>query len=322
MAPVPEPAAAAPPAPAAPIPAPDDTPRLLRVTLVAPTEPPDASAPAPSIAPAQAEEAGEAAQPWPDDDPPARAEPASRRWALLLAGALVVMALIGGLALWLRPPPWAVYQTGPGEVRSVTIGTGTSVVIDSSSELSAPDHRAAREATLGSGRALFSVPAGGAGEQPFVAHAGAATITAARGTFALELDPSAADVTVLVVDRAVDVALGSRHWRVAPQQRLRLSGDGAMSAPLTLARRDLARALAWRGGGIELDGESLGDAVTEVNRHSRVIVRIGDPALARTRLYGIYRLDDADGFARSVAAQLGTSAISDGAAITIGSQRQ
>jgi transmembrane sensor len=71
---------------------------------------------------------------------------------------------------------------------------------------------------------------------------------------------------------------------------------------------ELDRELAWREGKIDLIGESLAGAVREFNRYNeRKIVLIGSD-IGRERIDGVFRTDDAEGFALAVHQLLGVEA--------------
>jgi transmembrane sensor len=67
------------------------------------------------------------------------------------------------------------------------------------------------------------------------------------------------------------------------------------------------RALAWRGGMIDLGGRTLYDAADEFNRYNSRQIIIADPRIAREQLDGLFRVNDPEGFAAAVKASLGVS---------------
>ena len=56
---------------------------------------------------------------------------------------------------------------------------------------------------------------------------------------------------------------------------------------------------------LSFDGERLGDAIAEINRHNDRKLALVEPALADLRITGAFRADDPAGFARTIAAMLG-----------------
>ncbi|MFD2137089.1 hypothetical protein ACFSLT_21640 [Novosphingobium resinovorum] len=67
------------------------------------------------------------------------------------------------------------------------------------------------------------------------------------------------------------------------------------------------RALAWRGGMIDLNGRTLYDAADEFNRYNQRQIIIADPRVAREEFDGLFRVNDPEGFAEAVKASLRVS---------------
>jgi transmembrane sensor len=70
--------------------------------------------------------------------------------------------------------------------------------------------------------------------------------------------------------------------------------------------------LAWQGGAISFQGESLADAISEFNRYSRRRLELGDPELGTLRVGGEFRTTDIDSFVAALRASFGLAAVSDG----------
>lgn len=60
------------------------------------------------------------------------------------------------------------------------------------------------------------------------------------------------------------------------------------------------RALAWRSGKLDLAGETLTYAIEELNRYNARKIVLENPEFGQERLYGIFRTDDPELFARTV----------------------
>jgi transmembrane sensor len=95
--------------------------------------------------------------------------------------------------------------------------------------------------------------------------------------------PATAPVLVGAGDRLLVPAA------IVPGERLQVQA---------LPPAEIARRLAWRGPRIELAGTPLRAAVELFNRESHVQLRIADASLADLRLSGVFRADNAEGFAR------------------------
>lgn len=214
------------------------------------------------------------------------------------------------------------YQTQIGEVRSLALSDGSSVSIDAKSRIDIDFDARTRDVHLQAGRVLFRATHNA--ERPFRVVVGSVIITDIGTAFQVTDEGNAEGVEVLVTEGSVRVDAPAGRIELVAGQRARFSkiaSDGARPELGRVAPADIERALAWRQGLLELNGETLASAVAAFNRHSRLQLRIGDASLARERLYGSFRMDDAAGFARATAASLGTEARTEPNGIVIGPQK-
>lgn len=239
-----------------------------------------------------------------------------------LGGASAALAASVTAALLLLPARGEQIRTGIGEVRTVALNDGSSLAVDAGSALVTHIASAARTVTLTDGKALFRVRHDA--KAPFRVQVGGVTITDIGTVFQVDADRDAGTVDVLVSEGEVQVASSGRTVRLVAGQRARFAING--TAPTaTVERVDTAgieRALGWTSGRLDLDGETLGEAVAELNRHNPLQIRLADPALAREKLYGAFRIDDPAGFAQSAAIGLGTRARIGPDAILIGTTQK
>jgi transmembrane sensor len=49
---------------------------------------------------------------------------------------------------------------------------------------------------------------------------------------------------------------------------------------------------------LEFEGTELAEAIALLNRHNRLQIALGDPALGRLRISGVFRADNPEGFVR------------------------
>jgi transmembrane sensor len=71
---------------------------------------------------------------------------------------------------------------------------------------------------------------------------------------------------------------------------------------------DVERALAWREGRIAFEGETLAQAVVELQRYSDTRIVIDDPSVANEEITGLFQANNAVGFAQTVATSFGLHA--------------
>lgn len=215
------------------------------------------------------------------------------RRAVLGGGAACALA---GAFLALRPDP--VLATGIGEIRQTPLTDGSSVVLDTATRLQPDFSRHIRRLRLEQGRALFRVAHDPA--RPFIVEAGNICVRALGTVFSVEQTGA---VDVLVTEGVVEVTGARRPILLRAGQRGRFRAGAAADAE-RLTAQDLAHALDWREGRLELYGQTLASAVATINRYNRRAIIVRDPALAREPLHGAFRNDDPEGFARIAALSL------------------
>jgi transmembrane sensor len=150
--------------------------------------------------------------------------------------------------------------------------------------------------------------------RPFVVQAGRTRVRAV-GTAFIVRRRSDDDVEVTVTEGTVDV------WRelTTPEPAVRLSaGDHTLATPRqivepqALTEAQLAGAVAWEDGIIDLNGRSLGEAAAEFNRYNRQIVGIADPRLAAQSVVGRFQSNSPRAFVTAAAAMLDAQVRTDG----------
>jgi transmembrane sensor len=244
-----------------------------------------------------------------------REEPAppSRRAALgAIAAAVVASAGAGTLTyayLFRR------YSTRRGEMRRVALPDGSTVTLNTASEIVVDYTADARRVRLTRGEALFDVRAG---KSPFEVEAGGVRLQARKANFNVR-QREGRQLEVLVCAGAVDIADGARTARL-PTATLAYARP---ASPVT-ARRvdgdDVSRKLAWREGMIAFHGETLAEAAHEFARYGERRIVIDDPEVARRTVVGLFVANDPQGFARAVATSFGleVQATPDGVRLTAG----
>jgi transmembrane sensor len=250
-----------------------------------------------------------------------RTAPAWKRWAIAGGGAAALAASFA--AVLLIRSPTEHYETQIGEVRSVALSDGSSVSIDARSRIDIAFDAKSRDVHMQSGKVLFRVAHNA--QRPFRVMVDNIVITDIGTIFQVADDDPSGKVEVLVTQGAVRVDSPSGRVELAAGQRARfskLTADGVRPETARIASTDIERMLAWREGRLELDGETLDSAVADINRHSRLQLRVGSPALGRESLYGSFRMDDAAGFARAAAVSLGTDVRTEPDGIVIASRKK
>jgi transmembrane sensor len=249
--------------------------------------------------------------------PAPRSRPATwraprRRVIAGLAGAAAAVA--AGVLLIGQPE---THVTTVGEVRRMPLQDGSTAAINSASRLQVDFDNRLRRVRLDQGEAWFQVARDEA--RPFRVEAGDVRVQALGTAFSVRRVD--AGVEVRVTEGAVKVWIegaSDRPLELTAGTSSFVGEDAARPSPPVAAPAEIDRDLAWRSGRIDLAGETLAEAVAQFNRYNaRALVIEGD-ALAGERLYGVFRLDDPEAFAASVALSLDASVSSDESAIRIG----
>lgn len=249
----------------------------------------------------------------------------SRR-ELLAAG---IAAVSGGVAWMLFSEGLEHYASGVGEVRRIALEDGSTLLINTSSEVSVRLTKEQRQIHLIRGEAHFEVARDKS--RPFIVQVNGTEVRAVGTAFAVRLEAAQVDVTV--TEGVVEVAdsadlsgrasmLQTRHRRevkrvIANERAViaRVPNRSPEVEAMTAAQAD--RQLAWREGMVSFDGESLQTAVAEINRHNRRQIVIEDTTLGQLPVIGLFRATDIEGFSEAAATALKARAIPDGQVIRL-----
>lgn len=217
----------------------------------------------------------------------------SRRMLIGGAGAALLALGVGVYALTSNGDAIAL-ETGPGEVRSVALGDGTTITLNASSRFEAHISKERRTLRIVRGEALVSV-----GPDAGIAMS---ILTPAGGVLA-----DSGEVLVKLLPNGVRISLisgGARAWgagqssieatSVASMSDIEFTGGDVRVAPLPAQRAE--RRTLWREGMLAFDNTPLSEAAADVTRQTGVRIRFTDPALAELRVGGLVRANDVDAF--------------------------
>jgi transmembrane sensor len=226
------------------------------------------------------------------------------RWiAAAVATGLVAIAIVG---VWvtLAQQQWQDYSSVLGGVRKVLLADGSTVTLNTDSEIQARITATRRDVKLVRGEALFAVAHDA--RRPFEVTAKNTRVKALGTAFSVRLN----------THHEVDVLM--REGRVELEsQRLPLqiltAGDATTVGLSTvetrkLDQKDVARRLAWTDGHLSFDGATLAEAVEEMNRYNHWQLQITDPAIAELRIGGDFRATDPQNFVKTLEYAFGVDA--------------
>lgn len=216
------------------------------------------------------------------------------RWRFAAAASILLLLSVSAWRYWWCEPSRTLH-TGVGGYERVTLSDGSVASLNTATEVRLRFTRGARELELIRGEAIFNVAHDTT--RPFRVKAGLATATAVGTSFAVRLDESRSvtlaveEGRVLFGDTRSPVPVEAGQLAELEVDRVKVSGN---------QRSSIERSLAWREGYLILDGQSLADAMVEMNRYHATKLRLGDDALTSLRVGGQFRVSDLQAFVKAI----------------------
>lgn len=232
-----------------------------------------------------------------------------------IAAAIGVVAILGAAAanaLLFRKD--AVFSTPVGGHETVKFADGTRIELNTNTSLRARMTKESRTIWLDRGEAYFQVKHDPA--SPFVVIAGNQHVTDLGTKFVMRRDASRLQVALLDGQVRFGMSDGKR------QSALLSPGDVAVATANSISVKKaspqlLSNELSWRHGVLIFKHTTLGDAAKEFNRYNRKKLVIADESTARLKIYGTFRVQDAEQFARVTQDVLGLRLETDADEIVI-----
>lgn len=220
-------------------------------------------------------------------------------WIVSAAASVLLAVLAGGGFVYEHFA--GRYAAGNGEVLRVALDDGSTVMLNTDSVMHVRFGEHERRILLRRGEASFDVAHDVT--RPFVVQARDVSVRAVGTQFAVRM--MAETVAVTVTDGVVEVQRSDDD--PTEPRHLIVKNDRVVAAPARpmvekqLSASEVKRELSWRNGLLMFDGETLAAAAAEVNRYASKPVTIGDPALAREKFIGVFRIGNSRAFARAAA---------------------
>lgn len=263
------------------------------------------------------------ASPTPRAPQPLRPQPASpgrRAWFLDLgrlmpqaAAAAAAFGIVGGgwygWDAWQRRPTFIQsFATQRGQQQEVNLPDGSTLWLDTATQVDVALYRQRREVRLSEGQVFFAVQADP--EQPFDVFAGATRVTVVGTRFSVRCTRSGVgeegSVSVVVEEGRVRVAGRSDAARelAAAGAFVELDAGRSVTADAAGALGPVGSgapaAAAWREGRIDFNGTPLAQALAEFERYGNTGLAIRDPAVAALKVQGSFDLRHVGAFARAL----------------------
>jgi len=225
---------------------------------------------------------------------PLTPQPAWFQPSAFATAAMLLIAVGAWLLLPLQASNTQTYQTTRGERMVVNLADGSVMQINSGSVVWVQLDEHQRHINIHRGEALFDVFRDE--QRRFVVQTPNGRVEALGTRFNVnlyqeELIVTVAEGRVLVSN---EMQASSRGSEVATQgQQVTVSPGGHISSERPAS---LQPALAWVEGKVIFRGETLQQAIEQVNRHSKHRVSIIDTRIASLPVYGVFNLGDSLGF--------------------------
>lgn len=235
----------------------------------------------------------------------AQAPRGSRRGVLLGSAGLLGLALAGAAGGWFFLHR-QLLTTRVGEIREVALPDGSHVVLNSDTVVEVAYTRERRRLRLKRGEAFFEVAHNPA--RPFDVEVGD-TMLRALGT-AFNVRDRGAVVELTVSHGVVGVREGQSALHKVPAGNFAIIHPDAV-AVASYDAAGLSQKTAWREHVIELNGDSLAQAVEEFNRYRKRPIVIGDQRVAALRVGGRFQTDESAQFIEGLEQSMPVRAIRD-----------
>lgn len=214
-------------------------------------------------------------------------------WTGAVAMIFLVMTGIVTWRLYEVPPP-EVYTTAAGEQKTLLLGDGTQIHMNTRSRLVVQISRTKRFVNFVEGEALFEVARHP--DRPFYIDTGNGRVRVLGTKFNVFKKPSH-QVTVTVVSGEVEVAdeldteYVGENWRrnLVSGQQMAYRDEGIVAE---VSPANVEAATNWRRSVAVFDDLPLVDVIAELNRYSSRKIVLLDPSLQDMRIGGVFKLTD------------------------------
>jgi transmembrane sensor len=245
--------------------------------------------------------------------------PRKRSWMPAAAAAGVTAAAVA--AAWLlqahSPAVAQTFRTARGAQQSWQLTDGSSVRLDSDSEVSVLLSASERVATVVHGQALFHVAHDA--HRSFRVRSGNVDALAIGTEFDVYQKPESTLITVLEGQIAVSDSAAqpgnSRALKVSTGEQVRINAGAALPAAAVPA--DIHTTMSWLDHKISFDQRPLAEVADEFNRYNAAQIMIEDPSLRRLPVSGVFDAADIDSFAAFLASLEGVGVTRNASAITV-----
>lgn len=236
------------------------------------------------------------------------------RWRFAPSVAAVAMVIMG---LFFLLPNEQVYITHIGQRLKVSLPDGSTMHLNSNSQLTVNYKKQQRLIELVYGEANFEVEKNPS--RPFIVRSGSGSATALGTEF--DVRKRNANVTVTVFSGAVlvesDTSMPSEPTNLPRNKETwellkpghQITYSTKLGEVRKVPHKELARTTSWREGKLFFDDNSLKEILHEISNYTTESIVIADSSLQSLRLGGVFKVDDIDSILTMLEAALPVSAV-------------
>ena len=208
-----------------------------------------------------------------------------RRAAIAASFFVLLVSSVVGLSS-LTNPTSETYTTALGERERYALPDGSTIELNTNSQVEVSYSKQKRIAEIESGEAVFDVARNP--KRPFLVRTQYGDIRVTGTTFIVRLQGGKS--TIQVVSGAVEVSpLKAPPYTLLAGQQLHIHAEGVAGSA---ARFDPNYALAWRNGKARFDNQPLKEVAEELNRYFTRPLVLEDETLASLPVTGEFDIDD------------------------------
>lgn len=193
----------------------------------------------------------------------------------------------------------AAYSTRIGEMAEFALPDGSSIALNTGSEVRVDFSTGMRELILVRGEAMFTVAKDA--DRPFTVSSGRYRVVALGTVFAVRRTGEEAQVTLIEgrvrVERD-DPSSPPVSAKLVAGEQLRILANRSF----TISRAEVARATSWRDGRLVFDQTPLREVLEEFNRYSNEKHVLRDEGLGDFLVNGTFRIKSSEHFAATLEA--------------------
>lgn len=235
--------------------------------------------------------------------------------SFLMVGVVLAFVLSSSLFNVFAPQQLVVlsqqqFETGIGDLKRISLSDGSQLTVNTNSSVEVTFTESQRVVELHKGELHIQVAHNP--RRPLTVFAGGQVIQAVGTAFNVELRSE--QVELIVTEGKVLVAKQNQSTlspesvdevHLPAQTPALVQGQKSMLGQQTLKINqvdtgDMQAQLSWHSGNLVFRGESLEQVLQEVSRYNAVSFEVSDPALYDTRVAGLFKTNDLNGFLQAL----------------------